>query len=484
MKLNFDIKKQEFNIVSSILSRYVPAGCKVWVFGSRVKGQAQDYSDLDLALEADKKIDTVIIARLKYNFEESRLPYTVDVLDMNAISEKFQKAIDTHKIAFPLKQKNPLIRFKQDDGSDFPDWQEKQLGEVAEIFMGSSPKSEHYNGIQKGEPLFQGNADIKNRRTVPRVWTTEITQRCFVNDILMSVRAPVGDIALSVHNGIIGRGMCAIRTSSYTFFYYALINAEHLWKKYSQGSTFESVNSRDIKEFQIGCPSLPEQQKIVSFLESVDTKIQLLERKVVLLQSYKKGIMQKLFSQELRFKDEQGNEYPDWQEREIGEIFYVTRGLVLSKTDISPIQTDHYVYPVFSSQTKNKGLMGYYHKYLFENCITWTTDGANAGDVNYRKGKFYCTNVCGVLKSDKGYANVCIAEILNAITKKFVSYVGNPKLMNDVMSSIRIKIPASIKEQQKIGSFLQSLDTKISLTQKQVALTKLYKKGLLQRMFV
>ncbi len=267
------------------------------------------------------------------------------------------------------------------------------------------------------------------------------------------------------------------------YFLYSVLQ-RIVFSKYIIGSVIPHIYFKEYSKEKIKLPCLLEQQKIASFLESVDTKIQLLERKVVLLQSYKKGVMQKLFSQELRFKDEQGNEYPDWQEREIGEIFYVTRGLVLSKKDISPIKTRYYTYPVFSSQTKNKGLMGYYNKYLFENCITWTTDGANAGDVNYRQGKFYCTNVCGVLKSNEGYANVCIAEILNAITKKFVSYVGNPKLMNNIMSSICIKIPASIKEQQKIGSFLQSLDTKISLTQKQVALTKQYKKGLLQRMFV
>ena len=125
---------------------------------------------------------------------------------------------------------------------------------------------------------------------------------------------------------------------------------------------------------------------------------------------------------------------------------------------------------------------GKHKDYLFENCITWTTDGANAGDVNLRKGKFYCTNVCGVLKSDKGYANQCIAEILNLVTKNYVSYVGNPKLMNGVMSKIKIPIP-QIKEQQKIADCLTAVDNLITAQTEKIEQLKAHKKGLMQGLF-
>jgi type I restriction enzyme S subunit len=82
--------------------------------------------------------------------------------------------------------------------------------------------------------------------------------------------------------------------------------------------------------------------------------------------------------------------------------------------------------------------MGYYKDYLYSDAITWTTDGANAGTVRMRSGKFYCTNVCGVLLSDDGYANKAVTEALNNIAWKYVSHVGNPKLMNNVMSEIVI----------------------------------------------
>ncbi len=82
-----------------------------------------------------------------------------------------------------------------------------------------------------------------------------------------------------------------------------------------------------------------------------------------------------------------------WEQRKVSELFRVTRGYVLAATQTETAKTAEKPYPVYSSQTKDKGLMGYYKDYLYEDAITWTTDGANAGTVNYRAGKFYCTNV-------------------------------------------------------------------------------------------
>lgn len=130
------------------------------------------------------------------------------------------------------------------------------------------------------------------------------------------------------------------------------------------------------------------------------------------------------------------------------------------------MQTEEKTYPVYSSQTKDNGLMGYYSEYLYEDAITWTTDGANAGTVNFRSGKFYCTNVCGVLLSDKVKANKMIAEALNKVAKGYVSYVGNPKLMNNVMADIPIMIATQEEEREKIGEYFSKLDTLITLHQR------------------
>ena len=166
----------------------------------------------------------------------------------------------------------------------------------------------------------------------------------------------------------------------------------------------------------------------------------------------------------------------------IKDIFRVTRGSVLAADKVLLSKIDGYEYPVYSSQTKADGLLGYYNTYLYENAITWTTDGANAGTVHYRAGKFYCTNVCGVLLNKDGYANRCTAAILGSISKKYVSYVGNPKLMNNIMSEIPIIIPA-LEEQHKIDSFIAVLDKRIKAQQMMITSLKKYKRGALKAVF-
>ena len=154
--------------------------------------------------------------------------------------------------------------------------------------------------------------------------------------------------------------------------------------------------------------------------------------------------------------------YPeDWKEVQIGDIYQIKRGQVLATNKISSIKNNTNKYPVYSSQTLNNGLLGYYHKFLFANGITWTTDGANAGTTKYREGRFYCTNVCGVLSSQEGFANACMAEIINKETPKYVSYVGNPKLMSNVVSKISIILPP-LPEQQAIASALSDFDEHIN----------------------
>jgi len=127
--------------------------------------------------------------------------------------------------------------------------------------------------------------------------------------------------------------------------------------------------------------------------------------------------------------------------------------------------------------------MGYYKECLYQNAITWTTDGANAGYTRFRKGDFYCTNVCGVLINDKGMANEFIAEQINSISKYHVSYVGNPKLMNNVMAEIQIFFPC-IEEQKIISSFINELNNEIELNEQILDDIQRMKEAFLQRLFI
>jgi len=171
-----------------------------------------------------------------------------------------------------------------------------------------------------------------------------------------------------------------------------------------------------------------------------------------------------------------------WEQKDVGDVFRVTRGEVLSMRLVQESRTNEMPYPVYSSQTKNNGLSGYYSDFLFEDAITWTTDGANAGDVNFRTGKFFCTNVCGVLLNTDGFANPCIAALINSVSRKYVSYVGNPKLMNGVMSKIGIPFPSDA-EQQKIAECLSSVGEVIAAQARKLDALKTHKKGLMQQLF-
>jgi type I restriction enzyme, S subunit len=242
----------------------------------------------------------------------------------------------------------------------------------------------------------------------------------------------------------------------------------------------------DIARLQLALPSLPEQQQIAECLSTLDELMAAESQKLDALKAHKKGLMQQLFPREgetlprLRFPEFQ--DAPEWEKREVGEIFTVTRGQVLAMPRVSETMSDAAPYPVYSSQTKHSGLCGFYSDFLFEDAITWTTDGANAGDVNFRTGKFYCTNVCGVLLSSEGYANPCIAALINSVARSHVSYIGNPKLMNGVMAKIVIPFP-SVAEQHRIATCLSSLDDLIAAQSDQLEALQTHKQGLMQQLF-
>ena len=199
----------------------------------------------------------------------------------------------------------PQKKSKNIDGAKAPspEWEEVQLKNIAKITMGQSPSSNSYNEDNIGIPLIQGNADCKNRKTLPRMYTTEKTKECFIGDIIMTVRAPVGAISKSLHNACIGRGVCSIKSKEDNeFLYHFFVNHEKRWDKYSQGSTFTAVNSNDIKNLKIKLPPLKEQQKIAQVLTLADKEIDLLKTELEALKEQKRGLMQGLLSGVVRVR--------------------------------------------------------------------------------------------------------------------------------------------------------------------------------------
>lgn len=185
----------------------------------------------------------------------------------------------------------PEIRFKGFTNA----WEQRKLGDEVRIVMGQSPNSENYTDDPNDYILVQGNADMKNGRVSPRVWTTQVTKQAEKDDLILTVRAPVGDIGKTAYDVVIGRGVAAIKGNEFIFQNLGKMKSDGYWTRYSTGSTFESINSTDIKEAIISVPTIEEQNKMGLFFKQLDNTIALHQRKLDLLKDLKKGLSQQMF---------------------------------------------------------------------------------------------------------------------------------------------------------------------------------------------
>ena len=188
-------------------------------------------------------------------------------------------------------QRKPTRRFKEFND----DWEQRKLCEVAEITMGQSPSSKNYTDNPEDFILVQGNADLKNGAVVPRLWTKEVTKTAEANSIILTVRAPVGEVAISGYDVVLGRGVAGIKGNDFIYYVLLCLKEFHYWEKLSSGSTFDSINSNDIKEILINMPDEKEQEVITSQLKNVDNLITLHQRKLKKLKKLKEAYLDELF---------------------------------------------------------------------------------------------------------------------------------------------------------------------------------------------
>ena len=183
------------------------------------------------------------------------------------------------------------IRFKKYNDV----WKNVKLTETAPIVMGQSPDSKNYTDNPNDYILVQGNADMQNGRVVPRVWTTQITKLAEKGDLILSVRAPVGDIGKTDYNVVLGRGVAAIKGNEFIFQLLSRMKQFNYWSKLSTGSTFESINSSDIKSTEIYLPSQDEQSAIGSLFRTLDDLLSSYKDNLANYQSLKATMLSKMF---------------------------------------------------------------------------------------------------------------------------------------------------------------------------------------------
>jgi len=266
----------------------------------------------------------------------------------------------------------------------------------------------------------------------------------------------------------------------------------------AQGTKVLSLSSSRVSNLELNIPTLPEQQKIASFLSAVDEKIQQLSRKRELLEQYKKGVMQQLFSGKLRFKDENGNDYPDWEEKKLGEI--AEKRIVKNKDNkINLVFTNSAMQGIVNQRdffdkdiANQNNLLGYY--IVENNDFVYNPRISTNAPVGPISRNYLDTGIMSPLYSvfrfKEGYLDFIECFFNSSLWHIHMKNISNYGARDDRMSfssSDFYKMPIpfpSIEEQKKIATFLLSIEDKIESTNKQITQTQMFKKGLLQQMFV
>jgi type I restriction enzyme S subunit len=265
------------------------------------------------------------------------------------------------------------------------------------------------------------------------------------------------------------------------WLFYSLVHKNIL--RFINGGTRAKLNQSDLIEISVHQPPLAEQKKIADILTTVDEVIENIEAEISKLEDLKKATMNELLTKGIEhteFKETEIGRIPkSWKLGLVSELFDLGRGRVISSNDLRQFAGR---YPVYSSQSKNDGIFGCINTFDFDGeYITWTTDGAYAGTVFYRNGRFNCTNVCGTLsdKKSKSINMQFMAIYLSTVAKKYVSYVGNPKLMNNAFAEIIVVVPEK-NEQDEIVAVITACADSIKRQEQVVSKMRKIKKSLMQ----
>lgn len=369
----------------------------------------------------------------------------------------------------------PALRFKEFEGN----YSNRILKDFTKINQGLQiPISERYSEQVEGSYFYITNEFLrKGSKKSYFIKNPTDSVICFEDDILMTRTGNTGQVVTGVH-GAFHNNFFKIKFDEscekwYLYFFLTSYRTQHKILTLAGTSTIPDLNHGDFYKLKITMPKYPEQQKIASFLSAVDKKIQQLTKKKELLEQYKKGVMQQLFSGQLRFKDENGNPYPDWEEKRLGEVLTIGSGRDhkhLETGDIPVFGTGGYMRSVneklYSGETVFIGRKGTIDKPFYFEGDFWTVDTL-----------FYTHKFKNVLPK-------FIYAIFQQVNWKLHNEAsGVPSLSKSTIEKIKFYFPV-VEEQQKIATYLSSIDTKIEAVNNQITQTQTFKKGLLQQMFV
>jgi type I restriction enzyme S subunit len=386
-------------------------------------------------------------------------------------------------------KKVPALRFPEFSG----EWEEEKLEQLADITTGNKDTQ---NKVDEGiYPFFVRSQTVE-----------KINSFSYDGEAILTSGDGVG-VGKNFHyiNGKFDyhqRVYCIFKFKNqvlgkYIYFYFS----EKFNKRVMRMSAKNSVDSvrRDmVTKMPICIPILSEQKKVSDFLTQTNNKIEQLSKKKQLLESYKKGSMQKIFSQELRFKDDEGKDYPDWEEKKLVEIATFHRGANLSKSDLvdnGNTECVHYgelftmydeiIKSVTSSTNNKEGVKSKSGDILMPSSDV-TPQGLGRASALMKDDVLLGGDI-NIVRSNKDIDSIFLSYLINYDKNKVIRLVTGTTVKHIYtkdLKTISINLPSLIEEQTKIANFLTEIDNKINLVEKQLSDTKKYKKGLLQQMFV
>ena len=397
----------------------------------------------------------------------------------------------------------PRLRFKKFDG----DWEKTTIGAKSEIVTsGSRDWAQYYSDsgdkfIRMTNLVRNGiNLDLSDLRFVQLPVGSNEGKRTSLEkgDILISITAELGKLGWipeGLGTAYINQHTALVRmknTLDSKFVAYALSTEKYNNKLNSlnDSGAKAGLNLGTIRSFELTIPSKPEQTQIASFLSVVDEKISQLTQKLELLSQYKQGMMQKLFSQQVRFKADDKSEFGEWEEKELKDIAEIN-----PKSKKLP---ESFIY--IDLESVEKGQLLLQKNIELQDAPSRAQRLLAKGDVLFQMVRPYQQNNYYFNLSGEYVASTGYAQIRTKLDSKFIYYALHEKtFLDEVMnrctgtsypainssdlSSIEILIPC-LEEQTKIANFLSAIDQKIEVVAQQIEQAKTWKKGLLQQMFI
>jgi type I restriction enzyme S subunit len=389
------------------------------------------------------------------------------------------------------KQENqniPKLRFSEFSG----EWEEKEIKDFGYFYYGKSAPKWSITEDSKTPCIRYGELYTKFNVVVDKIHSyTNVSEENLKFSKGGEVLVPrVGEdprdfskcCYLPFKGIAIGEMISVFNTqedSLFISYYFNTLSRE--FGKMVEGGSVSNLYFRYLENIKLKIPKIPEQQKIANFLTAIDKRIQKLIDKKNLLENYKKGVMQQIFSQKIRFKDDDGGDYDDWEEKKLGDVCSIKKGDQLNKEYL--VEDD--LYPALNGGIKPSGYTNKYN--TNKNTITISEGGNSCGYINFMKTKFWSGGHCYSLKNIvENINNLFLYQILKFKENKIMLLrvgSGLPNIQKRDLDSFKFNLP-SLPEQQKIANFLTTLDKKIENMQIKIEESKIFKKGLLQKMFV